>query len=220
MDKLIPSFQSSLFNDNSKSILADFTEIGIDSVLDDGLFKELPIVGTLMAVTKTAQRLHDRNLMKQTLIFIKTFNNKTINSNKLEHHISRIKSDKRYAEEELGRILLLLNSNIEDIKSEYFAKLYRAYILNEIDWDYFCEFSDVVSRLFIADTELLIKSHKNTLKDISNSQKYQLQRLQSLGLLLFDSKQTMRFNDDGKRTGKDVIVTSLGNKFCHIILNH
>ena len=43
MDKIIPSFASSLF-DGSKDPIGDITELGIDSLLDDGVFKDLPIV--------------------------------------------------------------------------------------------------------------------------------------------------------------------------------
>lgn len=43
MDKIISSFASSLF-DGSKDSIGDITELGIDSLLDDGVFKDLPIV--------------------------------------------------------------------------------------------------------------------------------------------------------------------------------
>lgn len=42
MDKIIPSFKKSLF-DGSKELIDDLTEYGIDSLLDDGLFKSFPI---------------------------------------------------------------------------------------------------------------------------------------------------------------------------------
>ena len=73
MDKIIPSFASSLF-DGSKYSIGDITELGIDSLLDDGVFKDLPIVSMLVGVKNTYQNIHDRNLLKQTLTFIKQFN--------------------------------------------------------------------------------------------------------------------------------------------------
>ena len=48
-------------------------ELGIDSLLDDGVFKSVPIVSVLVGIGKTAQNLHDRNLLKQTIKFINTF---------------------------------------------------------------------------------------------------------------------------------------------------
>lgn len=47
MDKIILSFKKSLF-DGSKELIGDLTEYGIDSLLDEGLFKSFPIVGFLV----------------------------------------------------------------------------------------------------------------------------------------------------------------------------
>ena len=61
MDKIIPSFASSLF-DESKDPIGDITELGIDSLLDDGVFKDLPIVSMLVGVKNTYQNIHDRKI--------------------------------------------------------------------------------------------------------------------------------------------------------------
>ena len=66
MDKIIPSFSSSLF-DGSKDSIGDIVELGIDSLLDDGAFKDIPIVSMLIGVKKTYQNIHDRNLLKRLL---------------------------------------------------------------------------------------------------------------------------------------------------------
>ena len=104
MDKIIPSFSSSLF-DGSKDSIGDIVEIGIDSLLDDGLFKDIPIVNMLVGVKNTYQNIHDRNLLKQTLAFIKQFNSGTIDQNKLIKYKELINSDSKKAEKELGEYL-------------------------------------------------------------------------------------------------------------------
>ena len=73
MDKIVPSFSSSLF-DGSKDSLSNIVELGIDSLLDEGLIKDIPIVSLLVGVKNTYQNIHDRNLLRQTLTFIKQFN--------------------------------------------------------------------------------------------------------------------------------------------------
>lgn len=60
MDQIIPSFKKTIF-DGSKDSIVDLTELGIDSLLDDGLLKDIPIVGLLVGVKNTAQNIHDRN---------------------------------------------------------------------------------------------------------------------------------------------------------------
>lgn len=82
MDQIIPSFKKNIF-DSSKDSIMNLTELGIDSLLDDGLLKDVPIVGLLVGVKNTAQNIHDRNLLRQTLKFIQEFNSGTLSEEKL-----------------------------------------------------------------------------------------------------------------------------------------
>ena len=61
MDELVPAFESSLF-EQPIEIGSELLEIGIDSVLKDGLLKDIPIVGTILNAGKFAQNLYDRNI--------------------------------------------------------------------------------------------------------------------------------------------------------------
>ena len=68
MDKLVDDFEKSLFN-SSENVISDYLEIGIDSLMNEGILKELPIVNTIVGVLKVGKNVHDRNLLKQTLTF-------------------------------------------------------------------------------------------------------------------------------------------------------
>ena len=113
MDKIVPAFETTLFDSALSGSCINMAELGIDSLLDDGMFKSIPIVSTLIGIGKTAQNLHDRNLLKQTVKFINTFNERTISPKKLQDYKNHLNSNSKYAEEELGRVLILLNSNID-----------------------------------------------------------------------------------------------------------
>ena len=118
MDKIVPAFETTLFDSTLSDACVDIAELGIDSLLDDGVFKSIPIVSTLVGLGKTAQNIHDRNLLKQTIKFINTFNEKSIPSKKIEKYKNHLDSNPKYAEEELGRVIILLNSNVDLKKSE------------------------------------------------------------------------------------------------------
>src|SRR5699024_5263930 len=124
----------------------DMAELGIDSLLDEGVFKSIPIVSVLVGSGKTAQ--------------------------KIEKYKNHLDSNPKYAEEELGRVIILLNSNVDLKKSELLAKFYRSYINGDIDWSTFCELSDITSRLFISDLHLLFEVSKGRISDTSQCQTY------------------------------------------------
>ena len=67
MDKLVDDFEKSLFN-SSKDVISDYLEIGIDSLMNEGILKEIPIVNTIVGVLKIGKNVHDRNLLKHLLM--------------------------------------------------------------------------------------------------------------------------------------------------------
>ena len=219
MDKLVPAFETTLFDPTLSDACSDMAELGIDSLLDDGVFKSIPVVSLLIGVGKTAQNIHDRNLLKQTIKFINTFNEKTISPAKIEKYRKKIKDKPQFAEEELGRVIILLNSNVEIKKSELLAMFYRSYINEEIDWSTFCEFSDITSRLFISDLQLLYEIYRGNISDTSQCPVYKADRLIALGLLDSAMKSMSIGSVSGSQTQRYIQTNNLGKQFCSITLS-
>lgn len=219
MDKIIPAFETTLFDSTLSDACLDMAEMGIDSLLDDGVFKGIPVVNLLVGVSKTAQNIHDRNLLKQTIKFINTFNEKTIHPSKIVKYRKHINDNPYFAEEELGRVIILLNSNVDIKKSELLAKFYRAYVNEEIDWSTFCELSDITSRLFISDLQLLYNVYRKAVSDTSQCPVYKADRLIALGLLDSAMKSMSIGNVSGSNTQRYIQVNTLGKIYCEISLN-
>ena len=184
MDKLIPAFKASLFDSNLTDLPKDIIEAGIDSFLDNDALKEIPIFRTIIGVAKTAQNIYDRNLLRQTSVFIEELNSGTISPDKLWKYQQKINNDPKCAERELSRVLILLNSTIDLEKSKILAKLYKAYISEKILWDDFCELTEALNRLFTVDINLLITLYQDSAYIVPESRQYQIERLVSQGLFV------------------------------------
>ncbi len=218
MDKIVPAFETTLFDSTLSGACVEMAELGIDSLLDDGVFKSIPIVSTLVGIGKTAQNLHDRNLLRQTIKFINTFNEKTISQEKIQKYIKHLDSNKKFAEEELGRVLITLNSNVDLKKSEILARFYRAYIEEKIRWDMFCELSEVTSRMFVSDIKLLFEVHNKIISDTTQCPVYQADRLIALGLLDSAMKSMSIGSVSGSQTQRYIQTNELGKLFCNLSL--
>ena len=219
MDKLVPAFVTTLFDPTLSDACSDMAELGIDSLLDDGVFKSIPVVSLLIGVGKTAQNIHDRNLLKQTIKFINTFNEKSISQEKINKYRKKIQSKPKYAEEELGRVIILLNSNVELKKSELLGKFYRAYVDETIDWDTFCELSDITSRLFVSDLQLLYDIYHLQVSDTSQCPVYKADRLIALGLLDSATKSMTISSSTGSQTQRYIQTNALGKLYCQLSLS-
>lgn len=221
MDKLVDDFEKSLFN-SSKDVISDYLEIGIDSLMNEGILKEIPIVNTIVGVLKIGKNVHDRNLLKQTLTFINEFNNNKISRDKLEQYKITIESNPKRSEEELGRILLLLNNFIDKEKSIMLAKIFKAYIEKIINWNEFCEYSEIINRLFIQDINLLNMIYDGRVTDTTNrGDLYRVERLNSLGIIGISFKSTRITTINGvqqeNRQDSYLSMNSNGRKFMNII---
>lgn len=211
MDKIVPAFELSLFDPILSDACADVLETGIDSALDNGLLKSVPIVSVLVGVGKTAQNIHDRNLLRHTLRFINAFNNGSVNPEKLRKYRQKINEMPSRAEEDLGRVIILLNNNIDIKKSDVLGKLFRAYINEDLTWDQFCELSDVMNRIFISDIDLLLRIGSGEVNNTENCVSYQAERLNSLGLVDMVI-QSLTFSTAGNNTAKAVAISELGQR--------
>lgn len=217
MDKIIPSFASSLF-DGSKDSIGDITELGIDSLLGDGVFKDLPIVSMLVGVKNTYQNIHDRNLLKQTLTFIKQFNSGSINQEKLNKYRDMLNTDSKKAEKELGRVLIILNSTIDMEKSQMLANLYKSYINEKINWNQFCEFAEIIKMLFLNDFNIIDLIYKHQITDTSGIEIYPIDRLTSLGIVNTVMKTIMISSNTSSKSDKYVNLTTIGQKFYECVI--
>ena len=187
MDKLAEELKNSLIC-NIEDGLEDFLEVPIDRFIEDDKLKDIPIVSSIVNCLKIAKNVYDRNLLKQTLVFINELNNGTIIKDKLIAYRSTIENNPKKCEEELGRILILLNSFIDREKSIILAKFFKSYINKEITWNEFCEYSEIINRIFVQDIDILIKIYNKEVIDSWNKERYRIERLIAVGLIYIGSE--------------------------------
>lgn len=213
MNEIVPEFNDSLVIDSS-DIVGDYLELGIDSILENDSLKEIPIIKTFISVGKITNSIKERNLIKNLAIFINELNSGIINKEKLSRHREELRKNPKKAEKELGRILIILEQTIDNIKSSILGKLYKSYINQEIDWDIFIEFSEITNRLFMFDINILkvMWSQAYNTYIEQKDDNFRIERMYSLGIIgnIFPS-----MNETKHLHGR--VLNGLGKKYCDII---
>ena len=230
---LVEDLKLSLF-EKTADVGIDFAELYLDNVLDivsnNEILKEIPVVKTLYTIGKVGAAIHEKNLLRKTLIFITSFNSKTITPKKLDKYKKKINEKPHYVQEELGRVLLILNKILDDSKAQILANLYRNYVEEKINWDEFCEMTDITERIFLTDMAALLKGYENYGLNIGDVESYHIDRLISLGLfenflrlsgeVFLSTKDTAWESGssnavtESKNNSKDVMITKLGKLYC------
>lgn len=185
MADLVPAFKQSIFNESLVDEMANIAEIGIDSILSEGLLRDLPFFNLVLGASRTIKNIQERNLLKNTAIFINEVNSHKIDGGKLQKYKEKL-SNEKFAEKELGRVLILLNQYIDNIKCRILGRLFIEYVNQEITWEKFCELSDTISRLFLDDIPFLLEitnSPESHIEYHIYSIPYNIRRLESIGLV-------------------------------------
>ena len=214
MSDVIPSLKKTLF-DPTISISTELLEIGIDSLIENPVMKSLPVINTLCALCKVGYNLHERNLIKQLLSFISSYNDGTISSDDVEKHRLMLEESPIKAEKELSRILLILENQIETDQSEVLGNFYRAYVKGEISWDQFFELSEANRRMFVSDYKILHSLSSNDRLKLGSRDLYQSDRLISVGLVQRVWSAGLSFGSEKDSERESFILLSpLGKLFC------
>lgn len=180
---LVPAFRDVLLNPTLVSSLGDLAEIGVDTILVDGVLQEIPFIKTVIGVGKFVCSIRERNFLKQTFRFIAHINDGTISTKQFDKYKTALCENPRKAEKELSRVLIYLDRIIDDEKEKILAAFFRTYIQDLINWEEFCELSDALDRLFISDIRLLYRIVAQEARLLYEEGGYSADRLVSVGLV-------------------------------------
>ena len=212
--ELVPSLRNSLLSTMSDPLM-DVGEVLFDSVLEDGLLKDIPIIGTIAGLAKAGNKIRERNLAMNTLKFIQGFRCQNVSEDEIQKYRERMDNPK-IAEKELGYVLIILDKEIQLEKAKLLGKAYGAFVQGQIQWDKFIEISEAISRMFINDFSLLEKVERNSPLEIFTNETnyYEYQRLEGLGLL-DDSNRSETWGH--KITSKKYELTPFGKILNNLI---
>lgn len=142
----------------------------------------------------------------------------------LEKHRKELDSDPSKLDQELSRVIILLDDHIEDVQSEILGAFYRSYIQGAISWDKFCELSVANRKMFFCDYTILCEAARNDGLQTNACKLYQVDRLISLGLLRNNNRLGGNVfimpQASSKKDAKDILLTSFGQTFYQHLPQH
>lgn len=145
---LIESLGSKELTDLSKDIL----EVGLDSILKDGLLKDIPIIGSVINVFNLSKKIKESFEASKILKFLIELDG--IPQDKTDQFKEKLENDK--VRNHVGEQILLIISRLNEIdKATYIGKLFKLYIENGITQSDFFRLSNMISDAFLGDFEAL-----------------------------------------------------------------
>ena len=162
-------------------IIKDISEVGIDSFLNDGILKDIPLVNSVFAFYHMGKSIYAHHMFRQLIAFLKEVDAGSIPEAKRIEHAAQMEQNPEKAQKELYLVLDTIDRSNEEEKASCFGKLYRAFVMAEIGWGQFTELTEVLTRMFIHDLPILRQLKTGPIVNEDNGM-YQCQRLQAIGL--------------------------------------
>ena len=169
--------------DNIESIALDGIESLTDIILKNEIIEKVPIANMATSIIKTGEMIYNKNLFRQTVSFIESLNKQEISKEKAEKYKEKVFKNEKRESEEIERVLLYLNKNIDTEKSRLLAKFYASYVNQEINWNKFCEYATIINQIFIEDLPIIYDIYKDEETKVVIYENYKISRLMATGLL-------------------------------------
>lgn len=204
--------------DNIESISLDGIESLTDIILKNEIIEKVPIANIASTIIKTGEMIYNKNLFRQTVSFIESLNKQEISKEKVEKYKEKVFKNEERKSEEVERVLLYLNKNIDTEKSKLLAKFYVAYVNQEINWNKFCEFATIINQIFIDDLPTIYDIYKEEETKVVIYENYKISRLMSTGLLSnYSGSITVQELSNGKSGVRNIFEKNgLGELFVKI----
>ena len=150
---------SALTDPAAEDLGANIAELSLDSLLDEGLLKDIPTIGAIVKLFKIGSTIHDKLFLKKVLMFMKGL--KDVSVDKRREMIAKIDDSKDYSSKVGEKLLYIIDSCEDAEKSELMGRLFKAYVEEKITYEDFLQTAKVLSLLSISDFRWLISQKQN-----------------------------------------------------------
>ncbi len=147
------SIINSIANDNTIEIASEIGELTLDQFMDDGILKEIPIIGSLYKTSKLVVGIRELLFAKKLYLFLS--NLKSIPLEKRLTFVSKINENPK-EKIKTGQRLILILEQLNDLdKPKIIANLFSAHIQEKITSEELYRLTSIVERAYLPDISSL-----------------------------------------------------------------
>lgn len=149
--RLEKSLYDTLLKSDFTSVIQNAGEIGFDSLLDEGLLKDIPVLNWILAVGKTWGNARDYLFAKKMFAFLQDISSLT--ENERRQLIPRLDTDEKFGKYAGEQIIELLSRIDSERKAILVATALKLYAREEIDSVQLQRINYAIDRFMLCDTD-------------------------------------------------------------------
>ena len=149
INTLSNSLEKTIKDSNLLVVTTNLAESLSDSILDEGLFRDIPILSSLLGLIKTSINVSDRLFLKKTIYFLTELS--SINPESRKKQIEKIENSKSYQVKFGEKLLYIIDKCDDHVSAKYISKLFCAFLNEKLTYQEFLRSSTIVQNVFIDD---------------------------------------------------------------------
>jgi hypothetical protein len=200
-------------------LVADYAELGIDRLLEEGILRELPGVKTVIGFIRTYRTARDHLFFKKIKRFAESLD--ACSDEQREDFARRMDEDPEYRERVTDSLLLLFEQ-LDDIdKAVLLARAFTAFVRGDVEsFYYFQRYGEIIKA---ANVTHLHNFYQTTERDgdLENPRNFisdQVLPLLSLGLVEFGEPESAFRQQTARRGFTCFVITEFGAKFIRTVI--
>jgi hypothetical protein len=154
---LSDSLEKTLKDSDLQNVTIELAETFTDNLLNEGLLKDIPLLGTIIGLANAWFNLSERLLVKKLIYFLSKLQD--ISAEKRKNMINTIEKSSKYKINIGEKLIYIVDKCDDHTMAEYVAELFTSFLNNKISYSDFLRGSAIIQKLFIQDLEQFINTN-------------------------------------------------------------
>lgn len=218
LNELSKSLKETLTDSDFQDLSVSVAETIMDAAINDGLVKDIPIIGTIVGLCRTTINIKERLFIKKLVYFLSEI--KDIPKERRKKMISEINNSEQFGVKVGEKLLYLIDKCDDHVKAKLIAKIFAAYLNEKISYVDFIKASTVIDRAMISDLMWFIEGdwHEFSIEESGDAINYGLFEITPISLSI-EQSEDMDFDNNFKIKGAEIKtqITVIGRKIRDIL---
>ncbi len=211
LKKFINSLEKTIKDSDLHNVTIGLSETLIDSLIDDGICKDIPIIGSILGVGKVALGVRERFFFKKIIYFISEL--KDIPKSKRHEMVDKIDISQKYRIKVGEKLLYILEKCEDHEKSKIIAYLFSAFLEGILTYGEFLRSVNVTEKILTEDLIQFVKD------DFDSNLLIDSQEYLSSGLVLFKLYEKSDWKDEHDPNELQADISEIGLKIKDVLKN-
>jgi hypothetical protein len=154
LNNLSKSLEHTLKNSDLQNVTIELAEVFTDSLMEDGIAKDIPIIGTVIGLGRTGIRMKEMIFLKKIISFISKL--KDISITKRHEMIDKIDTSGKFRTRVGEKLLYIIDKCEDHEKSQLIAILFSAFLSEKISYEEFLRASHIVDQVMLEDLKRFV----------------------------------------------------------------